>query len=72
MTDKREIGSLTLDDVGSQVRLEFEGWVHTGEVQSVHHERGFKDRRNTYISIRSESGARWSKYLAGDHPIEFQ
>lgn len=71
---ERTAGTLTVADLGKSVRIEHEGWVHTGELRSAEHLMGWSPRipLRTCVVVRYASGASWIKHLEADHVIEFR
>ena len=70
--DTRPVSSLAGEDIGKDCRIEHEGWIHTGRLTFVQHERGFRDNLRAFVGIESEGGSRWMKHLDADHPIEIR
>lgn len=68
--DHREVGTLTAADLGKPVRVEWEGWTHTGTLEEAEHARSaIRDTARTFVIIKAENGSRWMKHLPTDHPI---
>lgn len=67
------IGTVSVYDIGREVRIEHEGWVHTGTLEMVQHEAAWIKGRppRCMVRIRYSSGARWLKTIDSDHVIEY-
>lgn len=68
----RTTGTLTAEDLGKDCRIEWEGWVHTGTLDFVHHKPryGGSEDVQTFLGLKSETGARWMGHVPADYTIE--
>lgn len=72
-TNIRKAGSLDAADLGTPLRIEWEGWVHTGALGFVKHElRTWSGTTVTFLCLRAESGSRWMEHLPSGHPVEIR